>query len=232
MSERYKPRIGILASGSGTTAHAYAKAIHEGLVNHEVVLVVTNNPKAQILDRAGDWNGVWGFDTETAVVNRRTHPGGPRERGQTEEESKAICELGESNGIDLFVALGYMVIINDPFIETYGFRPDWHRSKYQARAINTHPGPLPLTADSYGVGASAKALEAYQADEISASRHSVHVIAAGIDAGPLVAEHDVPILGNDTPESLNQRTQWIEKATMPYAIDKFWREQQEYLGLQ
>lgn len=228
MSELYKPRVGILASGNGTTAHAYAKAVHEGLVNHEIALVVTNNPNARVLERAADWNAVWDFETDTAVVNHRTHPGGPRLRGQTTEESSAICELGERSGVDLFVALGYMVIINDPFIETYGYRPDWHTSKYHARALNTHPGPLPLTADTYGIDASARALQAYHDDEIVVSKHTVHVISAGVDAGPIIAEHDVPVLSSDTPESLNQRTQWIEKATMPYAIDKFWREQQEY----
>lgn len=228
MSEQCKPRIGILASGNGTTAHAYAKAIHEGVVNHEVALVVTNNPNARVLERAADWNAVWGFDTETVVVNRHSHPNGPRPRGQTAEESSAICELGEHNGVDLFVALGYMVIINNPFIEMYGFRPEWHTSPFQARALNTHPGPLPLTANTNKVSASAKALEAYHDDEIAVSKHTVHVISAGVDAGPIVAEHDVPILSSDTPESLNQRTKWIEKATMPYAIDNFLRNQQEY----
>ncbi len=228
MGELYRPRVGILASGGGTTAHAYAKSIHKGTIKHDIALVISSDPEAGILDKANDWSRYWEFDTKAAVINKHTHPKGKQQRGQTEAESAAICELGAKHGIDLFVALGYMVIINDPFIETYGYVPSRHTSKYQARALNTHPGPLPLTADTYGDGASEKALTAYRRGEIEMSEQTVHVIAQEIDAGPVVVAHDVPILDVDTAASLFTRAQGIEKATIGYAIDMFWRDQQEY----
>src|SRR5689334_16033445 len=83
MSELHRPKIAILASGSGSTAEAYAQSIHRGEVDHEIGLVVVNDPEAGILDRVKRWNTELGFDVETAVINNKTHPGGPQTRGQT-----------------------------------------------------------------------------------------------------------------------------------------------------
>lgn len=228
MSELHKPRIAILASGSGSTAEAYAQAIHNGQVQHEIGLVISSQPHAGILERTERWNKELGFDVEAAVINSDTHPGGQQGRGQTREESEAIVELADKHKVDLIATLGYMVIINNPLINAYCYVPAKHRSMYEARAVNTHPGPLPLTADTYGVKASATAIRAYRRRQITKSQHTVHVIADDIDLGPTVAAHDVPIKPEDTPEELNERTQWIEKATIAYALDKFLRDQEAY----
>jgi len=228
MGEVHIPKVAILASGGGTTAEAYARAIHEGLIKAEIPLVVSSAKDAGILDRAARWNAEWDFDTETAVINKRTHPGGPQDRGQTTEESEAIVDLVEKNRCDLVACLGYMVIINTPLIEQYGFLPGVHRSPYQASMLNTHPGPLPLTEDTYGVRTSARALNAFRAGEITESKHTVHVVAQGVDRGPIIAEHPVPVLEDDSPETLNARTQIVEKVAIPYVLDKFIRDQRAY----
>ncbi|HET7059866.1 MAG TPA: formyltransferase family protein [Candidatus Saccharimonadales bacterium] len=228
MSELHNPKVAILASGSGSTAESYVQTIHNGQVQHEVGLVISSQPHVGILKRAERWNKELGFDVQTAVINSDTHPGGQQGRGQTREESEAIVELANENKIDLIATLGYMVIINNPLVEAYCYVPDKHKSMYDARTINTHPGPLPLTADTYGVKASATAIRAYRRRKITKSQHTVHVVADDIDAGPIVAAHDVPIKPEDTPEELNERTQWIEKATIAYALDKFLRDQKAY----
>lgn len=228
MSELRIPKIAILASGGGTTAEAYARAIHEGAVEAEIGLVVSSSPTVGIIDRVSRWNAEWGFDTESAVINKRTHPGGPQLRGQTTEESEGILELVEKNDCDLIACLGYMIIINDPLMENYGFLPNQHTSKYQAGMINSHPGPLPLTADTDGKGAATRVLEAYHRGEVYESMHTVHVVSQGVDQGPTVTEHPVAIEPDDTIESLKVRTQIVERATIAYAIDKFLRDQAEY----
>ncbi len=228
MSELHNPRVAILASGSGSTAEAYAQAIHNGQVQHEIGLVIASQPGAGILERVERWNKELGFDVESAVINGNTHPGGRQGRGQTHEESEAITKLIDRCGVDMMATLGYMVIIKEPLIAAYGYIPGEHTSIHQARMVNSHPGPLPLTADTYGNGPAAVVLDAYRRGEIDRSQHTVHVVAPGVDEGPVIAEHDVPIVVGDTKESLFERTQWIEKATIAYALDKFLRGQEAY----
>ena len=102
-------------------------------------------------------------------------------------------------------------------MDEFGYIPGKHHSTYEARMINTHPGPLPETIDEYGVHASQKVLDL----GLTVSRHTVHVVAPRVDEGPVFVEHEIPIYPDDTAESLNQRTQLVEKATIPYAIDSF-----------
>jgi phosphoribosylglycinamide formyltransferase-1 len=224
MSEIHIPRVAILASGGGTTAEAYAQAIHNGQVNHNIGLVIASNKDAKILERVTRWNSEFGFDTESTVINHETHPRGKKGRGQTLEESEAIAELLRERGVGLVATLGYMKIINGALMDEYGYHPKWHQSAYEARMINTHPGPLPETTDTYGDGAAAKVLEL----GLDESKHTVHVVSQGVDEGPIIVAHPVPILPGDTKESLNERTQWIEKATIAYALDKFLKDQQTY----
>jgi phosphoribosylglycinamide formyltransferase 1 len=221
MNELHIPRVAILASGSGTTADAYARAIHTRQVSAEIGLVITDKPKAKILEKVEGWNREYGFDVQTAVINGETHDKGKQPRGQTLEESDAICDLLSAAGIGTVATLGYMRIINGRLIEEYGFLPGQHTSMYQARMLNTHPGPLPETADTYGLNASQKVLDL----KLPSSKHTVHVVSQGVDEGPVVVAHDVPVLEGDTKESLNQRTQLVEKAT----IDKFIRDQGLFL---
>jgi folate-dependent phosphoribosylglycinamide formyltransferase PurN len=242
MSELHRPKIAVLASGGGTTAEAYAQSIHRGEVAHEIGLVIVNNPEAGILDRAKRWNAELGFDVETSVINRHTHPGGPNDRGQTYEEAEAITDLLDKNNIDLVTALGYMIIIKEPLIEAYCYVPKKHQSIFEARAINTHPGPLPLTQDTMGVGASETviqearriALEKARYREagkpevpaLTHSEHTMHVISEVIDDPMAVfARHPVEILSGDRPQALFQRVQLIEKATVAYAADNFLNRQ-------
>lgn len=224
MSELHIPRVAILASGSGTTAEAYARAVHEGVVQADIGLVITNNPDAGILERAQMWNRGYGFDVETAVINAETHPGGKMKRGQTLDESWEIATLLHERGIRLAALLGYMRIINGALMEEFGYDADRHSSLYNARMVNTHPGPLPETADTYGKGAAAKVLEL----GLPESKHTVHVVSQGVDQGPVIVAHKVPVEEGDTPDSLNARTQLIEKATIAYALDKFLRDQDAY----
>lgn len=232
MSELHIPRIAILASGNGTTAEAYARAVYTEAVSAEIGLVVASKADAKILPKVEQWNQEYGFDVKTAVINGETHQAGKNGRGQTLAESEAICALLAENEIGFVALLGYMRIVTGDLAEQYCYLPGVHQSMYQARMINTHPGPLPLTVDTHGDGAAIKVLEAYHRGEITQSKHTVHLVAPSVDEGPVIAEHDVPILPDDTKDTLNERTQWIEKATIAYAIDKFIRDQRAYQILQ
>src|SRR5665213_3196115 len=161
MSELHRPNIAVLASGGGTTANALAKGIYNGVCDVEIGLVVASKASAGILELVKKWNRDWHFDTKALVIGNATHPMGPRERGQSQESSEAICKALEVAGIDLVLQLGYMVIGNDPYIAEWGFRPELDKSVLDTKALNWHPGLLPLTGDTYGDGASQVMLDAY-----------------------------------------------------------------------
>jgi phosphoribosylglycinamide formyltransferase 1 len=225
MSELHRPKVAILASGSGSTAEAFIRATQELNIEAEAGLVICNNPpeKAGIYDRVAQLNKEYGLDIQTVHISGRTHPGGPVERGQTDEESSAICKLVSEHGISLVALMGYMKVVRGELVEEYGYLPHF-RSKYEARMLNTHPGPLPETADTFGIGSSERVLEL----GMTHSRHTVHVVAAGVDRGPIVAEHPVQILLDDTPQDVFNRVQRMEKALLPFVIQDFLIEQENY----
>lgn len=227
--ELHIPKIAILASGGGTTAEAYARAIHEERIEAEIGLLIVSKESAGVLDKAARWNQEWDFDVKPVVVNNRLFPGGPRERGQSEESATEICRLLDEYGVDLALQLGYMIISNDPYIAEWGFVPERHTSAYQARALNWHPGALPLTADTFGSGASAVMLDAYRKREITEAHHTVHALAQEIDAGPTVAATPVPIEEGDDEDTLFDRIQIVEKAVTPYIPEQFLRKQKELM---
>lgn len=222
-----KPGIAILASGSGSTAEAFVHATQDGKVDADVKLVVCNKPpkKAGVHGRIARLNKQYGLTIETAVINSQTHPDGDDGRGQTLAESAAIRDLIGQKGLDLVLLMGYMKIIRGVLMDEYGWQPGM-KSVFQARMLNTHPGPLPETEDTYGENSSRRVLEL----GMPASRHTVHLVAAGVDRGPVIAEHPVEVLADDTPELLFARVQAVEKAVLPYVIDKFWRGRRKYLG--
>lgn len=225
MSESQRPRVALLASGGGTTAEAFITATQDGRVNAEVGLVICNNPpgKAGVYDRIAQLNKQYGLDIQTLHISSRTHPGGAVKRGQTNEESTAICDAVSRDGAALIALMGYMKMVRGDLVEEYGYLPHF-RSVYEGRMINTHPGPLPETEDTFGIHTSERVLEL----GMRASRHTVHMVAPGVDRGPIIAEHPVPVLSDDTPEDLFNRMQHMEKALLPFVINDFLKDQEAY----
>lgn len=227
MGELHLPTIAILASGSGSTAEAFIHATQDGRVDAEVGLVVCNNPsdKAGIYNKVDRLNRLYGLDIETTEISGKTHPDGNIGRGQTLAEAAAICDRVSRGGFGHIALMGYMKMVRGELVKEYGWLPHFS-SIYQARMSNTHPAPLPETEDTYGIHASERVLEL----GLSASKHTVHVVASGIDRGPIIAEHPVEIVSGDTPQDLFDRVQIVEKTALPYALDNFLRKQEAYHG--
>jgi phosphoribosylglycinamide formyltransferase-1 len=225
MSETHRPGIAVLASGSGSTAEAFIHATQDGRVDAEVGLIVCNNPpeKAGIYDRIARLNGQYGLDIETVEISGKTHPDGNVGRGQTLAEAAAIAERVRLGGFAHVACMGYMKMIRGDLVDEYGWLPHFS-SIYQARMSNTHPGPLPETEDTYGIHTSERVLEL----GLLGSRHTVHLVASGIDRGPKIAEHPVEVLPDDSPQDVFDRVQIVEKAALPYVLDKFLKEQEVY----
>lgn len=223
-------RLAILASGNGTTAEAFIEAIAKNTISgHEVGLVVCSNPEENlenggIYSRIRNLNVKFGLDIELLHIGRYTHPLGDKEKGQqTDQESSAICERVHDLGIDHVALMGYMRIVRGDLLIEYGYKTSMD-SIYDAKMSNSHPGPLPETTGQYKEGTSKKVLEL----DLKYSAHTHHLVAEGVDQGPIIASHPVKVLEDDTYQSLNQRVMAVEKIAMPYSIDNFLRKQNIY----
>lgn len=233
-----KPKVAVFASGSGTTFRATADAVHAGLVGYEISLVITDHEDAGVLDQVNAVNRLYGFGIKTAIINRKRYPGGPQGRGQTREEAEAVCAVLEAYDIDHLSLMGCLRIIGQQVIEEYGWKPAFaeqdppYQGKFLARMTNTHPGILPATTDTYGIHTQEKAL----ALGLEETAQTFHVVAIGVDQGPIIAEHRVRVFAPDkypsnladTPEALFARVQRIEKANLPLDLDAFLKDQVRY----
>ena len=109
-----KARICVLVSGGGTNLQALLDAQQSGILRSgEIVLVVSNNPKAYALERAAR------AGVETAVLK------GP---GFESELQALLCD----RKIDLIILAGFMRILSE------GFTAQWPK-----RILNVHPALIP-----------------------------------------------------------------------------------------
>lgn len=222
-----------MASGSGSTAEAFAGAIHDEIIDAEIGLVISDKEDAGIFGRVSRWNSEYGFDVKTRLINEELYPKGRQPRGQTLAEAEEICRAVDEAGVALVALMGYMrvVVEEGDLMREYGWLSEYEehdtgtRGIYLARMLNTHPGILPATADTYGIYTQRKVLEL----GLTQTAHTVHAVSAGIDEGPVFAENLVPVYPDeDTDKGLFARVQRIEKAHLPIDIDRFLKEQEKY----
>ena len=216
MSERHTPTIAILASGSGSTAEAFIHATQRGVLDADVGLVVCNNSpeKAGIYDRIDRLNQQYKLDIPVLRISGVTHPEGPGVRGeQTLEESEAIAQAIHEANCALVSLMGYMKRVRGALLDEYGWKP-WMGSPTQARMINTHPGPLPETQGLFGIHVQEKVLEI----GLGYSAHTVHMVSEEYDQGRIIEETQIPVQPSDTPETLFERVQEVEKSQLPLVI--------------
>ena len=117
-----------------------------------------------------------------------------------EERDVALAEWLQSQGVELVVCAGYMHLFRKPFFDYYG-----------GRIVNTHSAPLP---DFPGAHPIEDVLEA----GIDQTAATVHYVDEGIDTGPVIAVEPVPVLPDDTVESLRTRVQAVEHRLLPEVV--------------
>ncbi len=112
----------------------------------------------------------------------------------------AITATLKSWQTDIVCLAGFMRILSDEFAH------QWHN-----RLINIHPSLLPRYK---GLNTHRRALEAK--DKVHGC--SVHHVVAELDAGPVILQHEVPVLPDDTEETLEQRVLIAEHQLYPKAL--------------
>lgn len=113
---------------------------------------------------------------------------------------QALCEAIDSYQPDLIVLAGFMRILSPYFIQHYA-----------RKVLNIHPSLLPRYK---GLNTHQRVLE----NNDSVHGVSVHFVTEDLDGGPLIAQVEVPVLENDTVESLSQRVHHAEHWLYPRVV--------------
>ena len=159
---------------------------------HKTVLCVTDKKNAGGIQYAEQHDVpvlVETLDTAIAKEDRRQ-----------EHEQRIAKQLDEAD-IDLIVLSGYMRLLSSGFVE-----------KYFPRIVNIHPSLLPAFP---GKDAHTDVL----ASGVRVSGCSIHVVDAGMDTGPILAQRRVPVFSSDTRSQLAKRVQVEEHRLYPEVID-------------
>ena len=146
--------------------------------------------------------GILQLAREFGIPNAYLPPGPFRTRLTPESETALVQMLQEAH-VELVVLAGFMRILKAPMLEAF-----------PKRIINIHPSLLPKFPG----------LEAWKQALVAGERVTgctVHYVDASIDGGDIVAQREVPILPNDTAESLHARIQIAEHEIYPEAISRF-----------
>ncbi|MFI5322372.1 MAG: phosphoribosylglycinamide formyltransferase [Thermodesulfobacteriota bacterium] len=118
-----------------------------------------------------------------------------------EEYDGEVLKMLEPYGVDLIALAGFMRILSPRFVRAY-----------KNRIINLHPALLP---SFQGINAGKQALEA----GVKYTGVTIHFVDEGVDTGPIILQSVVPVLDDDTEESLLERIHREEHRIYPEAID-------------
>ena len=182
-------RVGVLGSGKGSNFVAIADACAAGNLPAEVALVLSDVPDAGILERA----------RERGIPARYIAPGKFRTRLDEENEGTYIRAL-QAAGVELVALAGFMRVLKGEFLRAF-----------PGRIVNIHPSLLPAFP---GLAAWQQALD----HGVKVTGCTVHYVDAGVDSGPIIGQQAVPVLDDDTPESLHRRIQAAEHELYPKCV--------------
>jgi phosphoribosylglycinamide formyltransferase-1 len=178
-------RLAILASHAGTTAQAVIDAMADGRIDGEVVVLLSNNPQAEVLDRAAR------AGVPTQLLNGTTHP-------DPVALDQAVLDAVVAAGATHVLLAGYMKKLGTPTI-----------AAYDGRVFNTHPALLPAFGGQgmYGDRVHAAVLAA----GVGVTGATVHRVTDDYDAGAIVRQVQVPVAPGDDVESLGARVRAAER---------------------
>ncbi|MBR1978109.1 MAG: phosphoribosylglycinamide formyltransferase [Akkermansia sp.] len=182
-------RLAVLGSGSGSNCQSIFNAIDDGRLDAEVVIVLSDNPDAYILERARQ-RGV-----RAEVMDCQ----GYKNKFPLEVQA-ALAQQLTNLKIDLVCLAGFMRLVKEPLL-----------SAFPRRILNIHPALLPAFP---GVEAWKQALEA----GATQAGCTVHYVDAGMDTGEIIMQAYVPVLPDDTAATLHARIQVQEHILYPAAI--------------
>lgn len=194
-------RVAVLASGSGTTFENLVVRSRDGRLDAEVVVLVASRPDCGAVEKATR------LGVPCVVV--------PWKKGEQAAFDAALTKAVDSAKPDLVCLGGFLRLWTLP-------------ASCVGKVMNIHPALLPAFGGRGMHGHHVH--EAVIASGVKVSGCTVHFATNEYDAGPIIGQKTVPVLWEDTPESLAERVFAAECEAYPEAIELFARKRLRVVG--
>lgn len=197
-----KIRLAVLLSAGGTTLQNLIDRIRQGSLDAEIVLVISSQTSVFGLVRAQQ------AGLQTEIVTRKAS-------GNRAAFGERIFELIRAARADLVCLAGFLELLPIP--------PD-----FTHKVINVHPSLIPAFCGKgfFGHHVHQAVLDA----GVKITGCTVHFADNQFDHGPIILQRTVPVLDQDTPETLAARVQQQEHEAFPEAIRLFAEQRLEVRG--
>jgi phosphoribosylglycinamide formyltransferase-1 len=185
-------RLAVCVSGGGTTLQNLIDLIRARKLRADIVQVVASRPRIGAIPRA-EAAGI-----PLALASRTAH--------STAEFSTSVFDPIRRSGADLVVLGGFLALVRIP--------PDYH-----GRVINVHPSLIPAFCGHgyYGTRVHQAVIDA----GAKVSGCTVHFADDAYDNGPIIVQRAVPVMEDDTAETLAARIFKEECKALPEAIELY-----------
>ncbi len=187
-------RIGILASYNGSGFKTIQKAINDGILDAQVVVVISNNANANALKSADEF-GIANF-----VVNDKRYP----DENIDEKISKLLLEFE----CDYVFLSGYMKKIGENLLNTF-----------ENKIINTHPALLPSIYGGKGMYGSFVHQAVVKNGE-KKSGVTIHYVNEKYDDGEIILKKELILDENETADTLEEKIKALETVAIVEAFEK------------
>ncbi|MBT4916829.1 phosphoribosylglycinamide formyltransferase [Candidatus Peregrinibacteria bacterium] len=185
-------KIAVIASTNGTDLQAIIDEMKaDKMPGIELSIVISNKEHCNALKRAEEQ----GYKTQFIDPKDKTR----------EEFDMEMAEVLEKEEVDLIVLVGYMRILSEAFV-----------TKFKSKIINVHPALIPKFCGKNFFGASVHeaVLEAGETE----TGMTIHYIDEGVDEGEIILQKSCPVEPGDTPDTLKEKVQALEKKWYPEVI--------------
>ncbi|MGB0684729.1 MAG: phosphoribosylglycinamide formyltransferase [Planctomycetota bacterium] len=195
-------RLVVLASGGGRTLVNLQRAIEDGRLHAEIVVVIVSRADLKARERAQE------LGLATLVLGPQSHP------DRAQRERLTIGAILEARP-DLVVLAGWLQLLPIP-------------AELEGKVLNIHPALLPAYGGKGYYGS--RVHEAVVADGVPVSGCTVHFATSAYDEGPVLMQTAVPVLAEDDADALASRVFAAECATYPRALqhlidgDAWWED--------
>jgi phosphoribosylglycinamide formyltransferase-1 len=189
-----KLKLGFLASHGGSNMQSIIDACKSGKINAMPVVVISNNSNSMALERAKN-EGIPSYH-----ISQKKYP-------DPDSLDKAIIDVLEKYEVDLVILAGYMKKLGNKVIQ-----------RFKGKILNIHPALLPKYGGEGMYGRFVH--EAVIKNKEKESGCTVHIVDEVYDHGRILGQAKVPVLPDDTPETLAARVLEQEHLLYPSIIGK------------
>ena len=194
-------QIVILISGGGSNMQAIARTAErdrwEQTLHARIAAVISNRPDAKGLQRATT------MGLTTQVVDHTAFADRADPRTAFDDVLRQTIDAYEPS---LVVLAGFMRILTPGFVVYY-----------EGRLLNIHPSLLPAFP---GLHTHQRAIDA----GCRVAGATVHLVTTELDHGPILAQAAVPVLANDTADTLAARVLTQEHVIYPRVVAEYFKK--------